>query len=270
MIKNVFWSFFWKERIWSSKSYIRVKGIPSETLHVYSTLNLLVNFSVSTTYKQPILLIFRTLSQNLGKFGSDGKEWCSYSYSAEEKLTDNWKFGLGNFFLQACVGLQNQSKDDLRERFYHETDFPFFVTLLFHWLFQYSSFYCLIVLSLWILPHRKKLHLSIRIIIFLVLIFRLKTAPFMSATTSWKLHNKSKYSSVIPFSVPQGLPYNFWLWKSWRNLFRAYSWVPKKNYFIYRKHTYLEKNNFFIELKILKVSFSHFFVLQRLVFHVLF
>ena len=51
-----------KERILSLKLYIRVKIIPWETLHVCETLNLLVNFSINTTYNKPILLIFRPLS----------------------------------------------------------------------------------------------------------------------------------------------------------------------------------------------------------------
>ena len=33
----------------------------------------MVNFCINTTYKQPILLIFRTLSENFGKSGRDGK-----------------------------------------------------------------------------------------------------------------------------------------------------------------------------------------------------
>ena len=54
---------------------MRMKNIFCETLHVSKTLHLLVNFSINTTYKQPIKLIFRfchKISENLEVMGKNG------------------------------------------------------------------------------------------------------------------------------------------------------------------------------------------------------
>ena len=51
---------------------IRVKYIPWETLHVCKTLTLLANFSINTTYKQPIccfLDLCHKFSENLDMIG---------------------------------------------------------------------------------------------------------------------------------------------------------------------------------------------------------
>ena len=62
----------------------------------------MVNFSINTTYKQPILLNFRSLSPYFEKSGRDGKKWFSRSYSTGEKLSDYWNFIIV-IFLKASV-----------------------------------------------------------------------------------------------------------------------------------------------------------------------
>ena len=53
--------------------YIRVKNISSEAFAVCKTLKLMINFSVNTTYIQPISLTSRPLSENFGNSGRDRK-----------------------------------------------------------------------------------------------------------------------------------------------------------------------------------------------------
>ena len=50
------------------------ESTPWETLQVCKTLNLLVNFSINTTYEQLFLLNYRPLSYSFGKSGRDGKK----------------------------------------------------------------------------------------------------------------------------------------------------------------------------------------------------
>ena len=78
--------------------YIEAKFIPSERLHVCKTQKMLTNFTINTTYKQPILLIFRPLSEKFYKSGRDRKNWLSYSNSAGELLSKHPTFTRVTFF----------------------------------------------------------------------------------------------------------------------------------------------------------------------------
>ena len=63
----------------------------------------MVNFSITTIYKQLILLIFRPFSLSFGTPWRNGKKQLSYSSSPAEKLTEYCKFLPRIFFLQANV-----------------------------------------------------------------------------------------------------------------------------------------------------------------------
>ena len=73
--------FFGNGPILSLNIYIRVEFFPSEILHVYKVLNSLVDFSINTTLKLPIKLVFRTLSKGFGKSGREGKNSFIFVFS---------------------------------------------------------------------------------------------------------------------------------------------------------------------------------------------
>ena len=104
MIKSFFWRFFL-----DGPDLNFIIGHKGEKYSLRNTSRMqniefvLVNFSINTTYRQPIWLIFSPLSQIYGKSWRDRKKWLSYSYSVGKKLNEYWKFIHGNFFLQASV-----------------------------------------------------------------------------------------------------------------------------------------------------------------------
>ena len=83
-----FFRIFLGERILSLILNIRVKSFPWKTLYVCRTFNLLIIFSINTTYKQLpcwFLNLCHKILENLYVM----EKWLSYSYLAEEKLTAN-------------------------------------------------------------------------------------------------------------------------------------------------------------------------------------
>ena len=105
VIIDLFRSFFFfgKERILRLKLYIRMKNVPWGTFFVYNTLILLVNFSMYTTYKKPILLIFRHLLKDFWKTGRDEKKMAFIFVFNRKKV--NWvlKNYSWEIFLQVSV-----------------------------------------------------------------------------------------------------------------------------------------------------------------------
>ena len=59
-------------------------SVPIETHHVYKTFKLMVNFSLNTTYKQPILLILELCHKILENLDVMGKNGCHIRNQQEE------------------------------------------------------------------------------------------------------------------------------------------------------------------------------------------
>ena len=102
-IINLFLEFFFVGRsVYKVRNctYLGAKSVTWKTLHVCKTLNLLVNFSTNTTYKQPFLLIFRPLSFFFWKIWTWWKKMAFIIVFSGRK--DNWLFKKNSwdFFLQ--------------------------------------------------------------------------------------------------------------------------------------------------------------------------